>query len=162
EVCRKIRTDPATAMIPVLHLSACFTQSEDRIHGMESGADTYVIKPVAPEELIAQARALLRIHQAEESARALAQQWQATFDAIADITDRKRLEEQRRQAQKMEAIGRLAGGIAHDFNNLLTAITGNVSLVLSDLPPQHPQEDLLLAIEKAAWRAAELTQQLLG
>jgi two-component system cell cycle sensor histidine kinase/response regulator CckA len=78
-----------------------------------------------------------------------------------DVTERKRLEEQFRQAQKMEAVGRLAGGVAHDFNNLLTIISGNVHLI-QHLPPgdaEFPQ--LLDDINDAAGRAAALTRQLL-
>jgi PAS domain S-box-containing protein len=81
---------------------------------------------------------------------------------VEDITERKALEEQLRQAQKMEAVGQLAGGIAHDFNNLLTAILGNVSLLLAAVPDHEPNRDLLRDIERAASRATELTGQLLG
>jgi PAS domain S-box-containing protein len=65
EVCRRIKTDPATASLFVLHLSGAYIRSEDRSEGLEGGADGYLIKPVTPRELIAQVKALLRIRQAE-------------------------------------------------------------------------------------------------
>jgi PAS domain S-box-containing protein len=256
EVCRRIKAHPATASIPVLHVSAVFTRTEDKEHGLEGGADAYLTKPVEAREVVATVRSLLRMHKAEEAARSAARQWQATFDAItdavalldgdgrlvrgnqaladllgrpagellgrpfvellgqafgaaaaplaallaqppgwaaqevavgerwfrvsdgpvrgeaaepngralvlSDVTQRKRLEEQLLQAQKMEAVGRLAGGVAHDFNNLLTAITGNLTLLLHQAPPEGPQREMLLITEQAAWRAADLTRQLLG
>ena len=79
-----------------------------------------------------------------------------------DITEQKRLEDQLRQAQKMEAVGRLAGGVAHDFNNLLTAIIGNTQLLWRDLGDQHPSRADVEEIRKAADRAAALTRQLLA
>src|SRR4051794_40942168 len=84
EVCRRIRADPATTAIPVMHLSAVYVSPEDRTHALDGGADAYLTKPVEPREMVAQARALLRTHRAEEMARAAAQQWQATFAAIND------------------------------------------------------------------------------
>ncbi len=254
EVCRRIKSHPATSDIPVLHMSGVYVRSEDRTLGLEGGADGYITKPAEPGEIIATIRALLRIHKAEEQARQTAHQWQATFDAIRDalclldetgkvqrcnramaelfrrpinailgqpyaellrgvfgadseaflpllkdpprngevklaqrtyhvlvdpvknergivtgrvvllddMTERQELADQLRQAQKMEAVGRLAGGIAHDFNNLLTAITGNIALVLSRLSDDDPDRELLQIAEDASWRAADLTRQLLG
>ena len=86
----------------------------------------------------------------------------AILSVARDLTERRRaeaeriaLENQLRQAQKMEEIGRLAGGIAHDFNNLLTVIRGSASLALAELPPgEGPREDLE-QIEQASDRAAE-------
>ncbi len=79
-----------------------------------------------------------------------------------DITDKKRLEAQFQQSQKMEAIGTLAGGIAHDFNNLLMGIQGRTSLMMLDAEPDHPNFEHLSEIEKYVINAAELTKQLLG
>ncbi len=79
-----------------------------------------------------------------------------------DITERRRLEAQFLQSQKMESVGRLAGGIAHDFNNLLTAITGYTSLALEALPADHLAHSDLQEIQRAADRAANLTNQLLS
>jgi signal transduction histidine kinase len=88
---------------------------------------------------------------------------------LEDITERKAaeaaLEDSRRQflqAQKMEAVGRLAGGVAHDFNNMLTAIRGNAELLLMDTPEGHPQREDLMEIRRAADRSADLTRQLLA
>ncbi len=81
---------------------------------------------------------------------------------LSDMTERRRLEERLIQAQKMEAVGRLAGGIAHDFNNILTAIMGYSNLLEDEVEGEGPARDDIEGIRKAASRAANLTRQLLA
>lgn len=93
----------------------------------------------------------------------------AIVEVLQDVTEHKRMEEEKKkleaqlqQAQKMEAIGTLAGGIAHDFNNLLMGIQGNISLMLLDIDPAHPHYKRMESITKQVQSGAKLTQQLLG
>ena len=82
--------------------------------------------------------------------------------SLADITERRQLESQLRQAQKMEAVGQLAGGVAHDFNNLLTVIGGRCYLMLAKLEPDDTLRREVELVRGAAERAARLTHQLLA
>ncbi len=84
------------------------------------------------------------------------------YCSYRDIREHKRTEAQLRQAQKMEAIGRLAGGVAHDFNNIIGAILGYSDLSLTVVPPESPVSRHLAQIKKASGRAALLTRQLLA
>jgi len=105
------------------------------------------------------------------SARALFEEGAFTgvLSAFTDITERKRAEEERRQleaqlrqAQKMEAVGLLTGGVAHEFNNLLTVMQGNAELGLAQVEPGHALHKELSVIQRTAKRAAKLTRQLLA
>ncbi|MCR9164014.1 MAG: ATP-binding protein [Nannocystaceae bacterium] len=87
---------------------------------------------------------------------------QGAVVTFLDITKRKQLEAQLREAQKMEAIGRLAGGVAHDFNNLLTVIVANAAEVLDTFGPGDPREEDLEQVVKASQDASRLTGQLLA
>jgi nitrogen-specific signal transduction histidine kinase/CheY-like chemotaxis protein len=89
-------------------------------------------------------------------------EFSGTYGVARDITDRKRLESQLLQAQKMKAIGTLAGGIAHDFNNLLMGIEGHTSLMFLDVDADHPHFKNIKGIGDMVKRGANLTKQLLG
>ena len=136
EVCRRIKTDPVLAPIPVLHLSAKYVRSEDRVHGLEGGADGYLVQPFEPRELIATVESLLRLRAAEREAEAAARQWQSTFEAIGDgvcLADRDG-----RVVRCNRALGHLLGMspeeiLGRPFLELLRARTG-----VPELPPSAP------------------------
>ncbi len=86
----------------------------------------------------------------------------SAIETINDVTEKRKLEEQLRQAQKMEAVGTLAGGVAHDFNNMLIVIIGHTELALQQMAPDQPLFANLQEIRKAAGRSADLTRQLLA
>jgi signal transduction histidine kinase len=100
----------------------------------------------------------LEHHVSERTAQLVA----ANQDLEREVAERKSAEEQLRQAQKMEAVGKLAGGVAHDFNNLLTAINGHSDLAMRRLKQDDPLYEKLEKIKKAGERAASLTHQLLA
>ncbi|MGC2398667.1 MAG: ATP-binding protein [Acidobacteriaceae bacterium] len=84
EVCRRIKSNPRTSHIPVLQLSAAFTDNESRVYALESGADAYLTQPVEPNVLVATVRSLVKLHEAESLAKIASKHWQATFDALGE------------------------------------------------------------------------------
>jgi two-component system, NtrC family, sensor kinase len=84
EVCRRLKANPATSAIPVIHVSAKFTSNESRVESLEGGADAYLKQPLDPLVLVATVRALLRLRLAETISRLSARQWQSTFDALSE------------------------------------------------------------------------------
>jgi PAS domain S-box-containing protein len=123
DVCKRLKSDPATRSIPVLHLSATYKNTQAKVSGLEGGADGYLTQPVDPKELTATINALLRLKKAEEAAERQARQWQATFDAANDaiwvLDGEQRILQSNRTAELLfgrscqEMIGRRCWEIVH-------------------------------------------------
>ncbi len=133
EVCRRVKSDPATASIPVLHLSATRRAAHDKISGLESGADAYLTQPCDPRELLATINSLLRIRNAEEKARTGVREWQQTFDAITDaiclVDFQGRIVRHNRAMQEM-----FAGPSVLQGRSVQEVLRGRYGLGVADLP----------------------------
>lgn len=177
EICRRVKA--AFPQITVLQTSSAQISAQDRAQALEAGADSYLVEPIEPDELVAVVRALLRMRQAEQSLRHLNENLEArVVERTGELAESQRLlrSEQagRREAesvlwhaQKLEAVGRLTGGIAHDFNNLLTVILGNLELLQGALTGERErsrsgQLQLISSALRAADHGAQMTQQLLA
>lgn len=159
-----------------------------RIMGLEPGSPVtreIARSLVVPEELPGLLQAIERgrqdrqpfaieyhIHRANDSAeRTLTLLGHFLFDdegnairllgIITDVTEERRIEQRVRQAQKLDALGTLAGGIAHDFNNILSILRGNLVLIESDLPADHPAASAIAEMNRACARARDLVRQIL-
>ncbi len=127
--------------IPVLFLTA-FANTEVICRAREVGAYGYLLKPFKNQELEAMVEVALFKHTADQK--------------------RKLFDKQVQQAQKYESLQIMAGGVAHKFNNALHAVLGNISLALDDIPSELPARYNLIEAEKAAWKAANLSKQMLA
>lgn len=178
ETCRRLKCNEETADIPVIFMTA-LSETRHKVKAFLEGGVDYVTKPLDRDELLARVEVHLRIREltkrleeanvvlenrVEERTAELAEANRKLRREIAERTaaetDRERLQEQLRQAQKMEAIGTFAGGIAHDFNNILTAILGFAELMKSDTDDVE-HDECLDEIIAASERAANLTHSLL-
>ena len=177
DVCGEIKArQPGTF---VLQTSAAFTRGKDRAAGLVGGADSYLVEPIEPDELLATVDSLLRLHRAEHELRllndALEQRVaERTRDLVeanrrlaAESDSRAKVEAALHHVQKLDAIGQLTGGVAHDFNNLLTVVLGNLEMVEQELGKTgNVSRQKLTRFATAARSAAEgcerLTRQLLA
>ncbi len=171
EVCAFIKKKWPEVM--VLQTSATFTTSDDRVLGLNAGADSYLVQPAEPLELAASINALLRIRRSEDALRSLnatldkqvqartAELTETNRQLMQEMAERQKAEAALMQAQKMEAVGQLTGGLAHDFNNLLTAVVGNLDLIRARATEPRITK-LANNAFKAAERGSKLTAQLLA
>jgi signal transduction histidine kinase len=177
EVCRRIKAEFPGIM--VLQTSAAFTRPQDRTSALEGGADSFLVEPIEPDELLAAVNALLRVRRAERELRRVNETLEAQVAertrelAMANVQLEQEVAERRKaelalwHSQKLEAVGQLTGGVAHDFNNLLTVISGNLELVreaLTNGRGNTPERLLRLikSAQSASDRGALVTQQLLA
>ena len=164
-VCHTLKQQPATAHLPVLHLSAVYVQDSDKVQGLESGADAYLTGPVDPPVLLATLRALLRVRQAEAALReanATLEQRVAERTAALqrEVAERQQMQAALFQREKLAAMGSLLASVAHELNNPLSIILLHTDLLQAEAGP-GPLAEYAAEITQAATRCERLVRQFL-
>ncbi len=141
ETATLMQNNQATRGVPIIFVTAINKDQQHVFKGYEAGAVDYLFKPVDADILLSKVKVFINLHQAK--------------------LDLARMHQELLKTRNLESLGFLAGGIAHDFNNILAAIMGNIGLCMIKLKPSDEIYPLLASVEKAAFRAKSLTQQLL-
>jgi signal transduction histidine kinase len=174
DLVREIKGRPEFANSMFVLLSGLLTDSDNKIKGLDAGALDYMARPVPNKELVAKVKSLIKIMDFQDSLLALSKELdqrvtertrelEETIAALQrEIENRTKLEQQFRQAQKMEAVGTLAGGIAHDFNNILQIISGNAFFRSRKDSARGEHSPEIDQIQEAVERGSNLTQGLLA
>lgn len=174
ELAEHLRSDASTRLLPIIFVTALQVDEQHHFTGYGAGGVDYIVKPFAPEILLAKVRIFLELDRQRQEL-----QWQRdnldrlvaerTRELECELIARKQAEEDRlalqaqlHQSQKLESIGRLAGGVAHDFNNKLMIILGNAELAMLDLESREKLLDHLQEIILAAEHSRDITGQLLA
>src|SRR5215813_3595193 len=164
-VCHTLKQQPATAHLPVLHLSAIYVQDSDKVQGLESGADAYLTGPIDPPVLLATLRSLLRVHQAEAALRemnATLEQRVAERTAALqqEVAERQQMQAALFQREKLAAMGSLLASVAHELNNPLSIILLHTDLLQAEAG-SGPLGEYAAEITQAATRCERLVRQFL-
>jgi signal transduction histidine kinase len=160
---REIRSDPNLRDMPVIMLSARAGE-EARVEGLEAGADDYLTKPFSVRELIARVKTNIELaRQRQQVTHELSKAKENLEERVQiEIAERMQAEAHLRQAQKMEAVGKLTGGVAHDFNNVLQVIGGNLQLLTKEVVGNARAEQRLQTALAGVSRGSRLASQLLA
>ncbi|WP_141734694.1 response regulator [Oligoflexus tunisiensis] len=153
EVCQRIKSDPGLRYTPVLHLSSYYNRVEDKAHGLQEGADAYLISPIEPIELVATVRALLRVKHAEQ---ALAESMRKEQDARHEA---EKLYEEAKQANKIK--DEFLATLSHELRTPLAAILGHAELLLAGNCLNDDYRNSLEVICRNAKAQSELIDDLL-
>lgn len=173
ELAEHLHGDDATRRMPIIFLTAAYPDEQHLFSGYEAGGVDYIVKPYAPEVLLAKVRIFLELDNQRWKLQRHRDQLEVlvaerTRDLEQELEAHKRAEEEKEklqaqlnQTQKLEAIGVLAGGIAHDFNNILASIMGFTELAQSNIPPDSQVAQDLSAVLVSTHRATDLVRQIL-